>query len=213
MTHNTTLRLHWKKIGTYYVSYDPGRGTIDSGDNNEELFFELDGDDYADNAEVVVSRTANAPEGYNFVGWVIRGNDDGVIYYPGDTFVFKAKDAVTVNGKETIFLDAVYTRVKTAEIIYDANGGSIDPETIDFGNPIDAGAPEPSTSCDAAAGTATIGNMVNNTEVRLSAGTGFSRTNATLVGWSTEPNFNPNRDTLLIKKKSHLQESWSVFIR
>ena len=196
VTHNTTLRLHWKKIGTYYVSYDPGRGTIDSGDNNEELFFELDGDDYADNAEVVVSRTANAPEGYNFVGWVIRGNDDGVIYYPGDTFVFKAKDAVTVNGKETIFLDAVYTRVKTAEIIYDANGGSIDPETIDFGNPIDAGAPEPSTSCDAAAGTATIGNMVNNTEVRLSDGTGFSKANATLVGWSTEPNFNPDTDTL-----------------
>ena len=178
------------------MQYDAGVGTIDTGDSNEELFFELDGDDYADNAEVVVSRTAHAPDGYNFVGWTIRGDTSGRVYYPGQTFVFKSRDAVTVNGKETIFLDAVYTRVGTASIVYDANGGTIDSETLDYGSPTDSSAPEPSTSYNTAAGTATISNLINNSEIRLSSGTGFSMEGATLVGWSTEPDYDPSTDTL-----------------
>ena len=196
VTHNTTLRLHWKKIGTYYVSYDAGIGTIDTGDSNETLFFELDGDDYADNAEVVVSRTARAPEGYNFAGWVIRGDPDGKVYLPGQTFTFKAKDAVTVNGRETIYLDAVYTRVGTAKIIYNANGGTITETGLDYGAPTDAAAPTPATASDAAAGTATVSNLVNNSEFRLSDGSGFALEGAILVGWSTEPDFDPDTDTL-----------------
>ena len=46
VTHDTYLRLHWKKIGTYYIQYNAvvvqsGQelaGTIDGGDSSEELF-------------------------------------------------------------------------------------------------------------------------------------------------------------------------------
>ena len=170
VTHDTYLILHWKKIGTYHVQYNTvvtqdGQtisGTVDGGDSNETLFAELDGDHYADNAEVVVSRTANAPEGYNFVGWKIRGDDSGTVYYPGQSFVLLSRYTVTMPAGETIFLDAVYTRVGTAKIIYNANGGTIDPTALDYGCPTDAAAPLPTTSYDVAEGTATIENLVNN---------------------------------------------------
>ncbi len=198
VTHDTRLILHWKKIGTYYVSYNAVveqdgttiAGSIDNGDANEQLFFELDGEDYADNAEVVVTRTAHAPESYNFIGWKIRGDDSGTIYYPGQSFVFLSRYAVTIteNGEshETIFLDAVYSYVETAKIIYDANGGVIDPQIVDYGSPTDTSI-TPNTSCDTEANTATISNLVNNSGIVLSNGEGFSLEGATLTGWNTEP--------------------------
>ena len=204
VTHDTYLILHWKKIGTYLVSYNAVvtqngetlAGTIDGGDSNEMLFAELDADHYADNAEVVISRTAHAPEGYNFVGWTIRGDSSGTIYYPGQSFAFLSKYAVVMPEGETIFLDAVYTRVSTAKIIYNANGGRIDRSALDYGAPVDASAPTPAESCDLSAGTATIENLVNNSEIRLSSGGGFVMENATLAGWSTSPAFDPGSDTL-----------------
>ena len=204
VTHDTYLILHWKKIGTYLVSYNAVvtqngetlAGTIDGGDSNEMLFAELDADHYADNAEVVISRTAHAPEGYNFVGWTIRGDSSGTIYYPGQSFAFLSKYAVVMPEGETIFLDAVYTRVSTAKIIYNANGGRIDRSALDYGAPVDASAPTPAESCDLSAGTATIENLVNNSEIRLSSGGGFVMENATLAGWSTSPAFDPESDTL-----------------
>ena len=192
VTHDTYLRLHWKKIGTYYIQYNAvvvqsGQelaGTIDGGDSSEELFADLDSDDYADNAEVVVTRIAKAPEGYNFVGWKIRNDTSGTIYYPGQSFKLLAKYTATINNKETIFLDAVYSRIGTAKIIYDANGGSIT-GTPDYGKPLDPGSPTPTTEYDADAGTATIKNLVNNSPINLSDGTGFYLENATLCGWNT----------------------------
>lgn len=204
VTHDTYLILHWKKIGTYRISYNAevvqdGEniiGTVDGGDSNEELFVELDGDDYADNAEVVVSRTAKAPEGFNFIGWTIRGDSSETVYTPGQSFVFLAKYAVTMPEGETVFLDAVYSRVSTAKIIYDANGGIIDPAQLDYGEPTDPAAPEPVKESDAAKNTATIENLINNSEIRLSSGAGFSMDGAVLVGWSESPAYNPNTDTL-----------------
>ena len=197
ITHDLYLRLHWKKIGTYYINYNATvsqggvtlTGTLDSADSNETLFVVLDEDDYADNADVIVTRTAYAPDGYNFAGWKIRGDSSGTIYAPGQSFNLLAKYTATVGGKETIFLDAVYTRIGTAKIIYDANTGSITEEP-DYGEPLDDNAPPASTSYDTAAGTATIKNLVNNSRINLSDGRGFEKgtgeEKATLVGWNTK---------------------------
>lgn len=193
ITHDLYLVLHWKKTGTYFVEYNADtqvgetrlHGTLDDGDSNEQLFVELDGDDYADRADVVVTRTAKAPEGYNFIGWRVRGDTSGQVYYPGGTFSLRAAYTATVNGRETIYLDAVYTRIETAKIIYDANSGEIYSEP-DYGGPVelDAGAAQPRRSYDAEQGTAVIENLVNNTAVKLSDGTGFRKDKGVLVGWS-----------------------------
>jgi len=156
---------------------------------------ELDADDYADKADVVITRTAKAPEGYNFVGWVIRGDTSNTVYYPGQSFEFDTKYAVTVNRRETVFLDAVYTRVGTAKIIYDANGGEVydtDPDggELDCGWPTDPDAPTPVVEHDGQ--SATLSNLVNNSGIRLSGGEGFWREKATLLGWSTEPDYDPD---------------------
>ena len=199
VTHNIKLILHWKKIGTYYVRYNAvveqdGKlinGVIDNGDANDQLFVELDEADYADNAEVVISRSVKAPESYNFIGWKIRGDESGKIYYPGQSFEFHSTYAVTIteqgNPHETIFLDAVYSYVETAKIVYDANGGTINPDTVDYGRPAGESMVVPNTICDTEAGTATISNLVNNSSVILSDGTGFAREGAELTGWNTKP--------------------------
>lgn len=199
VTHNIKLILHWKKIGTYYVRYNAvveqdGKlinGVIDNGDANDQLFVELDEADYADNADVVISRSVKAPESYNFIGWKIRGDESGKIYYPGQSFEFHSTYAVTIteqgNPHETIFLDAVYSYVETAKIVYDANGGTINPDTVDYGKPAGESMVVPNTICDTEAGTATISNLVNNSSVILSNGTGFTREGAVLTGWNTEP--------------------------
>lgn len=195
ITHNLKLVLHWKRIGTYYVQYNAVveqggvtlSGRMDSGDNNEQVFAELDGDDYSDNADVVVTRTAKAPEGYNFVGWKIRGDDSGDVYHPGQSFVMKAKYTVSVGGKDVIYLDAVYTRIATAKIIYDANGGEIDENTVDLGEPTDAEAPTPLRTVDENSKYATIAHLVNNSGIRLANGRGFVLGSAELTGWNTKP--------------------------
>lgn len=197
VTHNVKLKLHWKKIGTYYVQYNPVvtqsgltlTGTIDSGDNNEQLFLELDDDNYADNADVVVTRIAHPPEGYNFVGWRIRGDSSEKVYGPGETFKFLSRYATVIDGHETIIVDAVYTRIGTAKIIYDANGGVIS-SPLDCGAPTSPDAPDPTYVLDTTANTATLSNLVNNSEVRLSNGNGFTLSgfnwSAELVGWNTK---------------------------
>ena len=186
--HNTTLRLHWKHVGTYYIRYDAGAGQLDGNDSNEDTFHLLDESDYADHSDVVVTRTATPAEGYNFIGWKIRGDDSGTIYYPGLAMEFQSKFAVkeTVNGdvREYLILDAVYSVAKTAKIIYNANGGTVNSSTVDYGAPTDSEAPTPATSCTDT--EATITNLVNNTGVVLSDGTGFTLTDAMIVGWNTK---------------------------
>lgn len=185
--HNTKLRLHWKQIGTYYIRYDAGEGTLDDQDNNEETFNTLDDSDYTDHANVVVTRTANAPEGKSFVGWTIRGGD-GTVYYPGQAFEFQSLYAFeeTVDGvvKDYLILDAVYSTIGSAKIIYDANGGTVDSASVDYGAPAEADAYS-ETQCDET--TATISGLLNNSEVVLSDGSGFSLEGAVFSGWNTEP--------------------------
>lgn len=190
--HDTTLRLHWTKVGAFYLEYDPGVGTLNDNEDQETFYVDLDGDTYADNADVVITRIATPPDGYEFTGWTIRGDDSGNIYYPGSSFTLLTQYAATVQGKKTVYLDAVYTKVATASIVYDANGGTITESELDYGSPYDSTATRPIYSCDTDAGTATISNLVNNSRVYLSDGSGFTRTDATFVGWSNERVYDPD---------------------
>ena len=197
--HATTLRLHWKKSGAYYLKYnavvDDLTGTMDDADASAELF--ADGD-YADYAEITLTHSAVAPTGYTFIGWKVRGSDSTTIYTPGQSFTLHADDAIRTSGKEVVFLDAVYTRVDSASITYDANGGTVS-GSPDYGSypSRTGGKPEAASgTVDTNAGTATVSGLENNSEFILSSGTGFGYTaegvTYTLAGWSNQADYDPD---------------------
>ncbi len=203
VTGDLKLRLHWKQVGTYYINYDPHEGSLDENDNNEDTFKTLDDSDYADHSNVVVTRTAIPPTGYNFIGWTIRNDPSGRVYYPGQAFEFNSaytNEVVDSNGnkKYTIFLDAVYRKIDTASIIYDANGGTIDEAAVDYGESLLELDPEdmqPATYCNGS--QAIISDLYDNSPIRLSSGAGFSYGDYVFCGWNTEPDgsgrsFDPN---------------------
>ena len=208
VTKDTYLRLHWKQLGTYNIKYDAGSGTIDQGDQNEATFVILDADDYSDHADVVVTRVAKAQEGLNFVGWRIKNDPSGRVYYPGQSFQFSSAFAQAVSQvnpetgevetKRVITLNAVYEEIKNTKIIYDANGGEINesaailPENAGgnvlegvLTNPFKPGNEGNKYAVD---GTQlTVSDLVNNSAVKLSNGEGFSNHGYKFLGWSTKP--------------------------
>lgn len=208
VTKDTYLRLHWKQLGTYNIKYDAGSGTIDQGDQNEATFVILDADDYSDHADVVVTRVAKAREGLNFVGWRIKNDPSGRVYYPGQSFQFSSAFAQAVSQvnpetgevetKRVITLNAVYEEIKNTKIIYDANGGEINesaailPENAGgnvlngvLTNPFKPGNEGNQYAVD---GTQlTVSDLVNNSAVKLSNGKGFSNHGYKFLGWSTKP--------------------------
>ena len=203
VTGDLKLKLHWKQVGTYYINYDPHEGSLDGNDNNEDTFKTLDDSDYADHSNVVVTRTAIPPTGYNFIGWTIRNDPSGRVYYPGQAFEFNSaytNEVVDSNGnkKYTIFLDAVYRKIDTASIIYDANGGTINEAAVDYGESLLELDPEdmqPATYCNGS--QAVISDLYDNSPIRLSSGAGFSYGDYVFCGWNTEPDgsgrsFDPN---------------------
>ena len=207
---NTYLRLHWKAIGTYYIQYNPAGGVLDENDKNETQFKTLDTADYSDKAQVIIMRTVvEAPEGKNFIGWRLRNDPSGKIYYPGGTFEFNASYADTKideNGNERKYmtLDAVYQEINVPSIIYDSNGGTMT-STADHGSGTflknvssNNGVTTETELSDSEkyqynvdAGRLTVRNLVNNSAVTLSDGTGFSYTynnnDYIFGGWNTEP--------------------------
>lgn len=193
VTGNLKLRLHWKQVGTYYIYYDPHEGTLDDKDSNEETFKTLDDSDYADHSSVVITRTAIPPEGYNFIGWTIRKDPSGRVYYPGQAFEFNSAFTEetmdeTGNKKYTIFLDPVYRKIETATLIYDANGGTVDENTVDYGDSLlalESGDMHPKMSCNES--QAIISSLYDNSPIRLSSGAGFSNRDYVFLGWNTEP--------------------------
>ena len=201
-----TLKLHWKMAGTYYLQYN-----TDVTTDGERLIGTLSDDSvqpnsagYRDQANITIGGRAVAPDEYAFVGWTIRGDDSGKVYYPGEDFTLLGEYAVTVNGKKTVYLDAVYQQIKTAKIIYDANGGTIS-NSADSGYPYKMGSdgtpvldddsnPENlnthKVARDTDKGTVTVSGLVNNSPVKLSSGEGFTvptGSNASLTGWNTKP--------------------------
>ena len=192
--HDILLRLHWKKSGTYAVAYDAGEGTL-TGIQDEGV--------YADHSGVLLRCGAAAPAGLTFVGWRVRGDATQRVYQLGQNFTLNAEYAVMVNGRQTVFLDAVYTRAATAELIYDPNGGTIlgTVDEVNLGAPADATAPVPELRI--VNGRAIVSNLVNNSAYILSDGLilesnapAFRRLDAAgapmiLAGWSTEPDYRP----------------------
>ena len=91
-----------------------------------------------------------------------------------------------MQGKKTVYLDAVYTRVPTATIVYHANGGTMDAANIDYGS-VGTGVPAPTTAYDEVAGTVTVSNLQNNGIVYLSDGSMWlTREDASFAGWCTD---------------------------
>jgi uncharacterized repeat protein (TIGR02543 family) len=212
VTRDMTLRLHWKEAGNYYIEYRPEvvqdgvtlQGTLDSGGTSEALFRELEQAKYADNAEVLVLRCAEAPHnsGYIFKGWSI-GGDKSKLYGPGDVFSLHSDLAVRVNGKNTVYLDAVYDVLPAAKIVYDAGGGTVSEPEGDDGYGLWGGySLSAYVSADNFPSTpvrehdetsATLSNLVNNSVVTLSMGEGFTgKDGAALVGWCASPNYDPD---------------------
>ena len=197
--HDTNLILHWKKSGAYYLKYNAVvgdlTGALDDADASAELF--EDGI-FADYAEITLTRSAAAPAGYTFVGWQVRGSDSSAIYKPGGIFTLHADDATRVSGKDVVYLDAVYVKIGTAAVTYNANGGTVaeNAENVDFGRvPVSSGDEwiPPSGTVDTAKGTATVSGLTNNSKFKLSGGTGFTapegaaapeEAKAEFLGWS-----------------------------
>ncbi len=192
---NTTLKLHWRMNGTYYLEYNPDV-TVDG----ERLKGSISDDSvlpdergYRDQANITIGARAVAPSEYAFTGWRVRGDDSGKVYYPGSELILEGECAVAVNGKNIVYLDAVYTKIKTAKIVYDANGGTVS-DSADAGYACDeAGSPISGASGkvtrDTAAGTVSLSGLVNNSQVRLASGAGFTApasSEATLSGWNTK---------------------------
>ncbi len=194
---NTFLRLHWKHIGTYRLHYVPGIGKMNETDENESTFNILDAGVYADSSEIIITRTAEPPPGYSFVGWRIRNGDD-TVYHPGQSFLFNSAYTVTTldeNHKpvQQLVLDAVYSAVSTVSLTTDANGGWLDPEeavTLPLAYP---NAPTLITNITDTART--VSGMRNNAYGTLSNGDGYYCTvkddegnDVTLefLGWNTK---------------------------
>ena len=181
--HYTTLRLHWKKNGNFYIAYSAGDGELDDEQRSKELLVDSV---YSDNANVVLVRSAIAPEGYTFIGWKIRGSDNNSLYATGGTFTLNGDDAIRTGGKEIVYLDAVYSKVGLAKIVYDANGGTISSDA-DFGSIYDGS--ELVAVVDGS--TATVSNLKNNAKIMLSSGNGFTKEGAKFLGWSTKAIYEP----------------------
>lgn len=235
--HDIYLRLRWMKAGVFYLQYNADEGDLNNQDENEVLHLELDGDTYADDADVLVTRIAEPPEGYEFVGWRIRQDDSGTIYYPGQTFHLLSKFMATVQGKRTVFLDAVYERVPTVTLVYHANGGVMSTTNLTstvtgnrrlaYGYPEDASYIGYTTAYNTTAQTVTVSGLVNNAPFVLSDGTSWlSRDNATFAGWCEAETLNPETDTLWASgdtcrigvnegedRAVHLYAMWKVDVR
>lgn len=186
VTHDTNIKLHWKKSGFYYAVYN---AEVMAGGYAGVLSGEQDYNAYSDNAKVIIGCSAIAPEGYTFAGWHVRGDESGLVYGPGQTFSLNAEYAERVNGRDNVYLDAVYVKSDSAKIVYNANGGSITgaDDAVDFGSYSEIQTSSPVTNISDDRKTASVTNIINNSGYILSTGAGFSMDGAEFMGWSTKP--------------------------
>ncbi|SFC77259.1 InlB B-repeat-containing protein [Ruminococcus albus] len=203
--HDILLRLHWKELGAYHIDYHAGDGTIDARDESEDdVFLLLAESVYTGNAKAVVTRSAVAPAGMNFIGWHIRGDKSGRIYPPGHSFELKesySEITMTEDGteKRIIIMEAVYIPVDTATVIYDANGGSLksgmptagyEDCMLSYGGRIGVDPErdyENSRPVYSVTNTSVrVSHLLNNSHIKLS-GDIFENLNYRFTGWNTKP--------------------------
>ncbi|MBR4799909.1 MAG: InlB B-repeat-containing protein, partial [Clostridia bacterium] len=196
--HYTTLRLHWKKNGIFYVVYDAGDGELD----DEHTKTAVSTSAYSDYAGITLSRAAVAPENKIFIGWQIDGNENGQIYLPGQVFTLHSDFSVREHGKDVVKLRAVYVQEDSADLIYNANGGEISAAALDYGKKpasVPGGEPVPvGGTVDLSAGTVTVGGLANNSAFILGSGAGFTLNGNNPVGWSTGRVYDPKTDKLYL---------------
>ncbi|MDO5476173.1 MAG: SpaA isopeptide-forming pilin-related protein [Eubacteriales bacterium] len=190
--HDTKLRLHWRKKGTYYLGFDAGTGTL-SGESGNTM---VQDQGYADASSIILNTSADAPHESVFLGWQVRGSDSTRIYTPGQRFTLNADDAVSISGREIVYLDAVYAKIGTASIVYDANGGAVNDSVVDYGSTMNASGTSPASGVvNPDAGTASVAGLSNNGRFILSNGNGFSCTRGgtelALKGWSDRKVYDP----------------------
>ena len=193
--HHTTLKLHWKRTGMFYLAFDAGSGRLEDGLTKKDDVAQLT-DVYADNADVVLNRMANAPSGYYFVGWRQKDGGDGRVYAPGEIFTLRGDDANRESGRDVVWMEAVYDRVHTVTVVYHPNGGTFDPSEFDYGivpSMTESGSATPAAGQVKDDGNAWVTtDLANNARYILSSGAGLSRNGTTFVGWCNKPVYNPD---------------------
>lgn len=169
VTSNLTLVAKWRATGSYQVKYVNDSATTR---NTNELATPST-TYYRDNATVTTIEWPTGktvPTGYQFAGWDYGGH----IYTTGENFTISIADAGTAysgtenNGTENyVYVYAVYTKIDTTCVLYDANGGS--------GTLTDVGQKDNIQR-----------DIPLNTDTTLSTGDGFIRDGYQLVGWNMD---------------------------
>ena len=98
-----------------------------------------------------------------------------------------AEYAVTVNGKDKIFFEAVYAKAASAKMEFDANGGSLIeglPEDFQYVESQYADPIKFNVSTDKKTVTAT--RLINNGVYKLTESPFFEREGLTFTGWNTK---------------------------
>ena len=117
---------------------------------------------------------------YVFEGW---RTPDGNIHSPGDIFAIHEEYAIedtaeTNNRHFYYFVTAVYTKIGTTSITYDANSGS---GTL---TDCDASMQSDNTALSFNPADNTVSGIIIGNDVKLSTGRGFSRSGYILIGWN-----------------------------
>lgn len=170
---NLTLVAKWRATGSYRVRYVNDSATT----TNKNVLYTDTSAYFRDSSTVttIVWPTTNdsgndniVPAGYQFAGWKY-GNH---VYTTGENFTISIADAGedysgTDNGTNYVYVYAVYTKIDTTCITYDANGGSGILTDVGQNDNIQRDIPL-------------------NTATTLSGGTGFTRAGYQLIGWNTD---------------------------
>lgn len=120
VTHYMKLIAKWLTTSALTVEYDAAEGSGAPEDTKE----------YNDGAVTIVKAATTAPEGSVFAGYIIKNDNSGKIYMPGEKFTVSSEYA----EGNVVTLVAQYselTKEKTSITFY-ANNGTTDYETVEF---------------------------------------------------------------------------------
>ncbi len=184
VTRDTYIYAVWKNLETYMLRFDAGDGFHIGSNSIDVLPSTVDdthtrtlNEHFIDGSEVLIQYYAEPDDPldntHQFRGWRMKndsGHDDNV-YQLGELLNI---DYHYADENGIITLEAVYDKLGTTNITYDANGGSGTLTDLD-----DSGI--------RSIGTNRLYNIEINDKFNLSGGDGFTRTGYMQIGWSTDP--------------------------